>query len=562
VPIFITLRDFADSYKNNQELDLLSFIHQEFLTSDLGDLESTKKLLHNGRILLLIDGMDEVWHEEKHDILNEIRRFVEKYHKNKFVTSCRTASQKLALRGFTDVETAPLNYSQITTFATKWFIEFSKTNGIANETDGMAKSLQFIENLELPQNWRYRRLVATTLFLHLACSIFQHEEQLPIKSAEFYKQGMDLLLEKWDESRGIERDPIYKGFLLPQKLKLLSQIACTTFERGEFFFAESVIKQHIADYMQTLPDASTDPEDVQQISQEILRAIEWQHGILTERARGIFSFSYLPLQEYFTARKIVSSHNLHKLGQSLSGLVDRITDPYWREIFLLTASMLRSADELMQLMKQKIDALLIDDQYLQEYLTWASQKSQDNHSTSKPATERAFYLALTHLPRLAPNFSLASTLEQGIFLDGALDNLLQECSLRPSPDFTYVRACGEALIKILGTVLDLKLYKSLRQLKDLLPNRSHTKANFEDWCSHNYAAWLEQLQHAIATHRDISYEWKFSPTQQQDLQTYYDANQLLLDCLNSDCEVTAIVKQEIEDTLLLPQKELEKREWA
>lgn len=52
-----------------------------------------------------------------------------------------------------------------------------------------------------------------------------------------------------------------------------------------------------------------------------------------------------------------------------------------------------------------------------------------------------------------------------------------------------------------------------------------------------------------------------SQQQQQVLQCYYDANQLLLDCLNSNCEVTAAIRQEIEATLLLPQKELEDREW-
>ncbi|WP_442939852.1 NACHT C-terminal helical domain 2-containing protein [Nostoc sp.] len=45
------------------------------------------------------------------------------------------------------------------------------------------------------------------------------------------------------------------------------------------------------------------------------------------------------------------------------------------------------------------------------------------------------------------------------------------------------------------------------------------------------------------------------------MQHYYDANQLLLDCLHSNCEVTPAIRQEIEDTLLLPIKELEDREW-
>jgi hypothetical protein len=39
----------------------------------------------------------------------------------------------------------------------------------------------------------------------------------------------------------------------------------------------------------------------------------------------------------------------------------------------------------------------------------------------------------------------------------------------------------------------------------------------------------------------------------------FDANQLLVDCLNSDCYVSREVRQEIEDTLLLPIAEIEKR---
>jgi predicted NACHT family NTPase len=66
---------------------------------------------------------------------------------------------------------------------------------------------------------------------------------------------------------------------------------------------------------------------------------------------------------------------------------------------------------------------------------------------------------------------------------------------------------------------------------------------------------------AIAKHRSTPHDWHFSPEQQELLQRYYDANQLLLDCLNSNCEVTAAVRQEIEAALLLPQKELEEREW-
>jgi predicted NACHT family NTPase len=558
VPIFITLRDFAESCRDTEQVSLLKFIDQEFQYSDINDLAIIKQLLQAGRILLIIDGMDEVWHEQEHTILNEIRRFSEKYHKNQFVASCRTASQKLSIKGFTDVEIAPFTEPQIASFARKWFVEFSKTS----EVDGLASSSDFMAKLELAENWRFRRLVSTPLFLHLACSIFLNQGKFPIKQAEFYKQGMDLLLGKWDEARGIERDQIYRGFLLPQKLKLLSQIALATFEQGQYVFEQGVIEQHISDYMQSLPEASIDPEEIQEVSESVLRAIESQHGLLTERARGIFSFSYLALQEYFTARKIVASHNLQALQQSLQGLVEHITDPHWREIFLLTTSMLRSADGLVQLMKQQIDAIVTKDPYLQEYLTWASQKSQDNAPEVKSATGRAFYLALTQAPHLAPHFALACTLDQGIFMDATLDDLLNQCLLTDNQDFAHIHACGNALSNVLGTVLDLGFHKSLQELSDQLPNGNNSKASFEKWCRKNYAVWVAKLQQVIVNHRDISYHWEFSPPQQKVLQSYYDANRLLLDCLNSNCEVTASIREEIESTLLLPQEELEQREWT
>ncbi|PSB20722.1 NTPase (NACHT family), partial [filamentous cyanobacterium Phorm 46] len=295
-------------------------------------------------------------------------------------------------------------------------------------------------------------------------------------------------------------------------------------------------------------------------SEAVLKAIEAQHGLLTERARGIFSFSYLAFQEYFTARKIVASHNLGGLEQALSGLVSHITDPHWREVFLLTTAMLRSADSLVQLMKQQIDVLVAQDPYLQEFLLWASQKSQMIPTEPKVANSRAFYLALAQSPHTAAHFALACTLDQGMFLDAALDNLLLECA-NQSQDFACANACSEALNNILVTVLDAGFYKSLQQLRDELPSANQNREWLEDGWQKHYSIWVEELRETIAHYRNINHSWEFSPAQQQVLESYYNANQLLLDCLHSNCEVTAAIRQEIEATLLLPQQELEAREW-
>ncbi|MEA5617530.1 NACHT domain-containing NTPase [Cronbergia sp. UHCC 0137] len=557
VPIFITLRNFAEEAKVTNEFNLLNYIRQEFLTSGISDPSIIETLLNEGRVLLLLDGMDEVLNQQSNAVLGEIRRFSEKYHKNHLVATCRTAAQRLRIRGFTDVEIAPFTSEQIRVFAQKWFVAFTKTD----TEDGQSQSVDFIQKLDLAENWQFRQLVVTPLFLHLACWVFHGQDKFPTKRTDFYKQGLDLLLGKWDEARGVERDDVYRGFLLPQKLKLLSQIAAATFEKGQYFFEQRIIEQYIGDYIQNLTKVPMDAEELQMESEAALKAIEAQHGLLAERARGIFSFSYLAFQEYFTARKIVASYNLQALEQSLGGLVSHITDPHWREIFLLTVTMLRSADSLVQLMKQQIDALVAQDPYLQEFLTWASQKSRTIPTQPKDAAVRAFYLALSRTPRIAPHFALASSLDQGMFLDAALDNLLVECAIDESQNFAHFHVCADALSNILGIVLDLGLYKSLQQLSEQLPNSSVNQERFQLWVKTSYAAWAEQLKMAVTNYRNINHQWQFSPEQQQVLQRYYDANQLLLDCLHSNCEVTAGIRQEIEATLLLPQKELEDREW-
>jgi predicted NACHT family NTPase len=433
VPVFITLRNFVEESKSIQKFSLLDYISQEFTTCGISDRSVLENLLQAGRVLLLFDGMDEVLSQDSIAVANEIRKFSETYHKNRFIASCRTAVPNLSLRGFVDVEIVPFNSTQISSFAQKWFV------ALTNPELGKTKSLQFIQKLNEPANSQFRSIVTTPLFLHLACWFFKGEQKFLIKHNEFYKEALDIILEKWDEARGIERDGVYRGFLLPQKLKLLTQIAAVTFESGQYFFTQEAIEQHIGEYIQELPNASTEPEEIQSQSNAILRAIESQHGLLTERSRGIFSFSYLGFQEYFTARKIVTNYNLSPSAQSLDKLLGYLTDPQWHEIFLLTASMLINADELMQLMKQKIDSLIADE-YIQEFLNW--------------------------------------------------------------------------------------------------------QAN----CNNSQKSKISSAQYPIG------YEWHFNNEQEQILKSFYQANQLLLDCLNST-EVTPSLRQEIELNMLLPFKD-------
>jgi len=56
------------------------------------------------------------------------------------------------------------------------------------------------------------------------------------------------------------------------------------------------------------------------------------------------------------------------------------------------------------------------------------------------------------------------------------------------------------------------------------------------------------------------HDWQFTPIEISKLKDYDTANKLLFDSLNSSSSVSSLVKQEIDEALLLPIAEIEKRQ--
>ena len=81
VPIFITLKDFADQ---PHQPDLEDFIKEQFAQWEVTKTQTTE-LIKSGRALILLDGLDEVRQEETSRVLNKIQRFSDRYPTDYFV---------------------------------------------------------------------------------------------------------------------------------------------------------------------------------------------------------------------------------------------------------------------------------------------------------------------------------------------------------------------------------------------------------------------------------------------------------------------------------------------
>lgn len=567
VPVFITIRDLAEVKTPISCLEFITLIlsHQSIPERQVHEI------IKQGRALILLDGLDEIREEDAHQVIQEIRVFSDQYPSNQFVITCRIAAREYMFEAFTEVEIADFNFKQIQTFANKWFQAKQSDPYIAE---------RFLEQLQT--NSPIRELATNPLLLTLLLLEFEDSGDFPYERPQLYQRGIATLLRKWDAKRGIVRDQVYKNLSVSRKEDLLNQLALTTFERKDFFFHKRDFRHYIADFIRHLPDAKTDLEALQSDSEAVLKSIEVQHGLLVERARDIYSFSHLTFHEYFTARRIITTSEPQALEKALQNLVSHITDKSWREIFVLTVGMLQPADYLLQLMKQWIDAMLAADETLQQYLMWVSKKSLRVEVAHKPAAIRAFYfnLARDHHPQRDPtryrDSELIRTLDYHLFillrlgnikaLDVGLDDILAlACDRALELDRTYYPyAFKGAFFLAYERAVNLapNLGKALQGLKEQLPNLDSNERGFRQWWESCGRYWAEQLRAILIEHRDIGYDWLFSNEQKKLLKQYYDANQLLIDCLNSDCYVSREVRQEIEETLLLPIAEIEQRKQS
>jgi len=376
---------------------------------------------------------------------------------------------------------------------------------------------------------------------------------------------------------------------------LFARVAAETFQQGKYFIKQDILVKHIETFLHKLP-AGDQAGDID--GEVVLKAIEMQHGIFVERAQKIYSFSHLTFQEYFTAKYIADN------PKAIKELMQHCTDKRWREVFLLTASLLdeENADEFFAEFQQAVVQLVRDDATLVELLHWARDKSMETKSFYELAVIRNVYIFLTHDSLRLP-LGIAEALNPGYlssFLNFALANAYEihfshinfAFALLVIPNsardldttFFYLASIIPDGLKLptflkidyslaMALLVTRRLSRSdndeFQKVRDKIPKVARLCSELINKCQEfpklhaelqnltlpnendRQSVWQEfekQLRDIMQRHRNIGHEWNLTKEQSGKLDSYLEANELLVECLKlamvSDRKV-------IEDRVLL-----------
>ena len=541
LPVLLELKRFQSD--ENNKINLIKAITEEFHNFGFPlSEEFTIKALEQGKLLVLLDGLDEVPKINLAKVIDGIESLVTRYENNRFIASCRIAAYQSSFKqGFQDIQLADFEDDQIQQFINNWF-----QSDLDKESDTAAKCWS---TLNQEKNKSAKELAQTPLLLTFLCLVYGKKLRFPVQRSQLYQKALDILLEEWAAEKRVEYGEICPGLNVEVEKVLLSQIAYDSFAEDQLFFPKEELMKRIKDFLQ---DTAANPKYFD--GKAVLEAIAIQQGILVERAEGFYSFSHLTLQEYLTAFFIKEEDKLEELVN------EHLTDRRWQEVFLLVAGLKSRADELLELMEVGARKL-IDTPKLKELLLWAEEATAGSQGDISPAGKRAIALAnanaYANANALANAYALAYALANANANANAyaLAYALANANANANA-YALANAYANALdqfIKLAGDLEKLKIFsqvnftnliKNLQALEAKIPEDSSTKEVHREFFFMILDTWLEAL-HLSQEQVTLSKEELTS------LKKYFYVNKLIVDCKDAAVRVSRTTWSEIEQKMLI-----------
>ena len=184
VPILIELRRLKKDKKMIDEI-----FRQLSMINEKANEEFVLELIRKGGFVFMLDGFDEIEHEERKDVVEDIRNFVDKAGKNYFLLTSRPEDALGAFGDFMSFSIRSLRIDEAYSLLKNY------------DSDGEVSTL-LISKLEESENENVKEFLENPLLVSLLYAAFEHKHTIPLKKHLFYRQVYDAFFERHDLTKG------------------------------------------------------------------------------------------------------------------------------------------------------------------------------------------------------------------------------------------------------------------------------------------------------------------------------------------------------------------------
>ncbi|MGJ3251810.1 MAG: NACHT domain-containing protein [Elainellaceae cyanobacterium] len=294
IPIFVTLEKLTRYSGVRDDFNLFDYLCKELQPYHINS-DQVESLLQSGKFALFLDGLDEI--SDRHvqtSIAKEIDYFSDDYYRNTVIITCRTGAQTFQFLRFKDFEISDLTPTQIDEFATKW-----SRNSFSSDEEASKWTQEFIDQLNLHENWQIKDLVRSPLLLSQICVAFQRNQTFLSDQDELYQHCLNILLFQWDQARGIQRYTHQPTIPFALELSILNCLAADTLKQKAYLFSKRNIDICVEKCMNKHTNSLINSESLLLERTALLESMIAHHGMLVEQAQGIYSFANAAFHEHF-----------------------------------------------------------------------------------------------------------------------------------------------------------------------------------------------------------------------------------------------------------------------
>ena len=339
VPILVVLRDFARcEFDPNDGTAIVDYVCTQLELDDLGDCGGPlRELARRGRVLFLLDGVDEVPSAERPAVWHAISALNNgAYGGNNWVATCRVLSfDRAEAPNSVPVRTLrPLNEGQIKQFIDNWYAGLLESGQLGREqADLKAGALK-----AAVQRPSLRELAENPMLLTIMALVQTFRGTLPDDRAKLYQACVETLLLRWQMRLEPGSDSE-----IPSALRDLG----TTQEDLERLLWAIAWQAH-SEAEDRQRSADIPRWDVIQIAETHLGSLARAEQFLdyTEqrahllvgrggRREQVYSFPHRTFQEYLAACHLASQRRFERRARELA-----IESDDWREVLNLAVGTL------------------------------------------------------------------------------------------------------------------------------------------------------------------------------------------------------------------------------